>query len=96
MANDINHKFLVEGQYVDPEDGGITGDFILAKDGDEAAAIAGEAREYNTNGWRLDRVIPFTDYIAEMQRNITEMSAMTNAQVAKGWSETRAYLLGRK
>ena len=86
--------WLVEGHYTDPEDGSMTGDYILAADGDAAKTEAEAARASNCNGWIFDRSIRLEDYASELRATLRDLEAMTHADIERGWAETKAYLTG--
>lgn len=89
----MHKKFVVEGHYVDPEDGSMTTDFVLAKDGDSAAIEVGRARKFLANGWHVSAVNTFDDYIAELERVASLMRGMSDADVRNSWFETKASLV---
>ena len=87
--------FFIEGHYIDPEDGGMTTDYILAKDGYAAADEATRAREGGcSNGWELDHVNTFEDYISETERVIRNMKTLSDDEIRKGWEDTKRNLGG--
>ena len=92
----MKKRFVVDGHYHDSENGSITSDFIAAVDSDKAALIAINARGPNCNGWELNRVVTFEEYIAEQNHIIAEMVAMSISDVQKSWFQTTRYLTGKK